>query len=810
MFSRFTHQKSVFQVITLLIILAGTAVSVYLALHPQIFNPRASNDQTRIEFVDGNGNPISNTTSPNVKIKLTYVAPTSTTSVQGVSTTNGKLIAQAGSGTIAASPNPCTITSGTTCSSTITWNTTGVPDTVSVYVDGNLFAQGRFGSQEAPWIDTKGKTFELRDNNGASLGSVAVNGITVSTPPSPTLPPKTATIAASPNPCILGTGADSFYCSSTITWSAVSYPKVALRVNTNIPGDCVGYKLVAAVDSGSISPNWIPSSGYTFYLNSDTDNTSICTGSLTGTSLGSITVTTMSATPTLVSTYPTPTLSLQYFPTAFRLANSQSELASAQEQTFDTNGKIIDWTLSPGIGQKTVYADFKVDGVWQNVVSATITLSASIPTQIPTVYSTFFVGPNYYATGTNFNDSSFIGKYQDPNVQNTVKSQLQSMADNGATVIKTVIWLATGDPDDERGWVSTIPLSKQQQINIYEYARDVASIQAKDGHRLDLYFAFAYNYCADYNTVKSNGTVGECGLTWSQFTDKTKESYTTLINNVSDIRRGDGQKVVKIIYLKHEVMVGTDQLPNEGRFLQDLYPDFVQKVSAAGITPSIYFQASMPEDFLLEANFTDGQYPALNGHKSMYWVWRTTEFMKQNNLPIPDRIDYSLYIDGNSKSSGIPSNNYSTFVKKVLDDTEALYPGKKIGVVETHYVADKTQRDSIGQAFANEHIRRPSHNPEAVIFWTAPDGGANGNIVGFPFDLSSYLPTNSVSSSVSPQSSSSSITGDINKDGKVNGSDINILIQHFGKTGSNAQGDINGDGKVDIFDYNILVENFEK
>lgn len=718
------------QVLMFVILAAGIVGGLYLVSHPTIFKPKASNNETRIEFVDTKGVPITSITSQNVKIKLTYVAPNSTTSVQGASTTNRELIAQAGSGTIAASPNPCTITSGITCSSTITWNTTGVPDTVSVYVDGNsLFTEGRFGSQEVPWIDTKGKTFELRDNNGASLGSVAVNGITMSTPPSPTLPPKTATIAASPNPCILGTGADSFYCSSTITWSAVSYPKVALRVNINIPGDCIGYKLVATADSGSISPNWIPSSGYTFYLNSDTDNTSVCTSSLTGRSLGSVTVT------------PSPS-GQPSFPTHFKIANSQSELANAQEQTFDTNGKIIDWTLNPGTGQKTVYAEFKVDGVWQNVVSATITLSASI----------FFVGPNYYATGANFNDSSFIGKYQDPNVQNTVKSQLQSMADNGATVIKTVIWLATGDPDDERGWISTTPLSKQQQINIYEYARDVASIQARDGHRLDLYFAFAYSYCADYNIVKSNGTVGECGLTWSQFTDKTKESYTTLINNVSDIRRGDGQKVVKIIYLKHEVMVGTDQLPNEGRFLLALYPDFVQKVNAAGITPSIYFQASMPEDFLLENNFTDGQYPALNGHKSMYWVWRTTEFMKQNNLPIPERIDYSLYIDRDSRATGIPSSNYSTFVKKVLDDTEALYPGKKIGVVETHYVADKTQRDSIGQAFANEHIRRPSHNPEAVIFWTAPDGGAKGNIVGFPFDLSSYLPEGAnVTSSIDTQ-----------------------------------------------------------
>ena len=30
----------------------------------------------------------------------------------------------------------------------------------------------------------------------------------------------------------------------------------------------------------------------------------------------------------------------------------------------DTNGKIIDWVLPSGTGQKTVYAQFKVDGFW--------------------------------------------------------------------------------------------------------------------------------------------------------------------------------------------------------------------------------------------------------------------------------------------------------------------------------------------------------------------------------------------------------------------------------------------------------------
>jgi len=54
--------------------------------------------------------------------------------------------------------------------------------------------------------------------------------------------------------------------------------------------------------------------------------------------------------------------------------------------------------------------------------------------------------------------------------------------------------------------------------------------------------------------------------------------------------------------------------------------------------------------------------------------------------------------------------------------------------------------------------------------------------------------------------------GDLNRDGRVDIFDYNILVADFGKTGTPGwiPSDINGNGKVDIFDYNILVENFGK
>ena len=65
------------------------------------------------------------------------------------------------------------------------------------------------------------------------------------------------------------------------------------------------------------------------------------------------------------------------FPTHFRVANDQASLASATEQVFDSNGKIIDWKLSDGAGEKTVYAQFKVDGAWQTAISTTVNYTSS-------------------------------------------------------------------------------------------------------------------------------------------------------------------------------------------------------------------------------------------------------------------------------------------------------------------------------------------------------------------------------------------------------------------------------------------------
>ena len=83
------------------------------------------------------------------------------------------------SNSISASPNPCAISSGqTTCSSTISWSTSGYPQPcIFVRETGGLFACQASGSQAATWITSAGFNFDLRSSNSITsplLASVFV------------------------------------------------------------------------------------------------------------------------------------------------------------------------------------------------------------------------------------------------------------------------------------------------------------------------------------------------------------------------------------------------------------------------------------------------------------------------------------------------------------------------------------------------------------------------------------------------------------------------------------------------------------
>ena len=98
------------------------------------------------------------------------------------------------------------------------------------------------------------------------------------------------------------------------------------------------------------------------------------------------------------------------------------------------------------------------------------------------------VGVDYHAYGTDMNTTAFITLYDQPQVRQMVQTQLQGMADRGATVIHTAIWFVSGpnDPDQTQSWRAHFPMSTQEASNLHAYAQDVAAIRGASGNRLRL------------------------------------------------------------------------------------------------------------------------------------------------------------------------------------------------------------------------------------------------------------------------------------------------------------------------------------
>ena len=139
------------------------------------------------------------------------------------------------SGTISASPNPCTIAEGrSTCTSTIRWtiqNTTmarmfyshnGARERYFTLVRGD-------GSRPVPWI--KGPpneyVFSLYDYTGgargALLASVTVTGTRA--------PPASGKISVSPDPCTIYHGQTG--CTPTVTWESKGATSVQVWYSLN-------------------------------------------------------------------------------------------------------------------------------------------------------------------------------------------------------------------------------------------------------------------------------------------------------------------------------------------------------------------------------------------------------------------------------------------------------------------------------------------------------------------------------------------------------------------------------------------------
>jgi hypothetical protein len=345
------------------------------------------------------------------------------------------------------------------------------------------------------------------------------------------------------------------------------------------------------------------------------------------------------------------------------------------------------------------------------------------------------VGVDYHATGTDFVNTAFVKQYDTPSVRSTVQSQLQGIADGGATVIHTRLWMVTGTGGDDFGqaWRTHFPLSAQEVTNLRTYAQDVAAIRAADGHRLRLDLTLLWIGDSSYQMGTPATGLGYSKLPVAEFTSRVKQTISSVLGAVGDIVRADGRRLVDTIYMDGEVMVGAK--PNTEWFLTTHYPDFVTAVRSAGMNPSLYLLVAATEAEVLDNTFVDGTYPVLNGHRSMYWVYRTLRFMHDQGLPLPQRLDWSCYP---AKTSA----TYATLIERIFNDADATLPSlglaKKYGVAETMYLLSASERQALGQAFAAERLT--GGRLGRLEFWTTPDGGGTGVDVAYPFSMKDYLP----------------------------------------------------------------------
>ena len=334
------------------------------------------------------------------------------------------------------------------------------------------------------------------------------------------------------------------------------------------------------------------------------------------------------------------------------------------------------------------------------------------------------VGPNYHSTTANFfGDGVFISRYQDPRVRATVIEQLQTIADAGSSIVKTALW-QVGTPF--AWWQVSFPLTDQDLSNIQMYAQDVAMTRRPDGGYLGLQLSMQWVGCADYTHGSADAMVGDCEYSWTEFTADARTSIAALIQHVADVRDPDGRRVVRKLYLESEVMIGAK--PNQDRFLLDLYPYFMDETTRAGLDGSIYFAIVPSEADILDDDYVDVQFPVLDGHKSLFWLYRSVEFLVSHGLTVPDRLDFSFYPD----QQVVP---YSQLVDRVFDDFQAVFPGRRAAVVETYYFQDSGRRAELGQAFAAAYLARGL--PEQVSFWTTPYGGLTSDVEP-PFDIAAF------------------------------------------------------------------------
>jgi hypothetical protein len=316
-------------------------------------------------------------------------------------------------------------------------------------------------------------------------------------------------------------------------------------------------------------------------------------------------------------------------------------------------------------------------------------------------------------------DNVFLPNYHRPGVREAVLARLTQLAAAGARVIKTQVWFVDDDLTGYHSWSFNFPPTTQQLRNLRRYAADVAATATPDGQPLELYLSNDWLGAADMGQGSPGTALGSSHLSAATYAARLQASFTGELDAIRGIYRADGRPAVTLTYLKGEMDVcstlddgdgactwpGSSQpFHNMQWFMTTFYLPFVAHARAVGVIPSVYFQVNGDEPHILDTTWRDPYWPQLDGRISMTWVYRGLRFMRDNGLPIPDRIDMTTGV-----VDPIPYTTEATALARVYDDLldilpEFQAPPYRYGAAEAFYYTDPSKLRSASRAFPSERL----------------------------------------------------------------------------------------------------------
>jgi hypothetical protein len=350
----------------------------------------------------------------------------------------------------------------------------------------------------------------------------------------------------------------------------------------------------------------------------------------------------------------------------------------------------------------------------------------------------YLVGLNYHALSDHWQLDMpvapevdvFVPNYHLPGIRDAVRAQLAELASGGARVLKTQIWHVNDPLTGVHTYAFDFPPTAQQLRNLRDYVADVAATATPDGVPMELYLANGWLGASDFTTGTPETTLGSSRIPAATFVARMTETIDAEFGAIRGVYRPDGLPAVSLYYITIELVVcatpddadpaclwpGNSQpFHNAQWFMRTLYPHFVGKGRSTGVIPSVYFLAGGQESNYLDPSWRDPWYPDLDGHASMTWVYRALRFLREQGLPIPDRIDFTT-----TANPPLPYTTVATVVARIYDDLQAILPAfqsppYRYAAAETFYYADPAVRVAGSKPFASE--RMLARGLEGVMAW---------------------------------------------------------------------------------------------